>query len=227
VSPPNTPGGPIPPDPNDPPQLDSSLEYQPGDCLNSGNFYVCLESNGSPQPAPPDPRYWAVFDPRDGSDGPGHVAGGRKFPNYLQPERFKVRGSAILDANNKPILYFPAHGNPNINVPGANGTASYVALPIAGNPKFHVNDNWQFFTREGDQLNTNAEKRVQAMMGDTNYDGLIGQGETAHATGPYVLWAAGPDGFYGPWWNPNKRAPNDPITSTDLQKCDDVMNWQQ
>ncbi|MEA2709982.1 MAG: hypothetical protein QOF78_2583 [Phycisphaerales bacterium] len=226
VLPANTPGGPTPPDPNDPPPHDPAAEYRPGDCVNTSNFYVCLEYDGKPQPPPPDARYWAVFNPRDSLDGPGHRTGGRKFPNYLQPDRFRVRGSAILDANDKPILYFPARGNPNINID--NGTPSYCGLPLAGNPKYHVNDNWQFFTRpDNDPLNTGAEKRMQSMMGDKDNNGIIGPGETANATGPYILWSAGPDGFFGPWWNPLKRPATDPITQTDVTKCDDVVSWQQ
>lgn len=225
---------PTPPqtDVNDPPLHDPNATYKPGDCVSGSNLYVCLQET---QEAPPGGgKNWVQFNCRDGADGPGHSAGGRKFPAYLQPEKFRVRGCAILDANDKPILYFPARGRPNVTVPGANNTPSYAGLPLAGNPKYHINDNWQFFTREIDPLNTNAQSRAQAMLGDfsgdnkpTNFNGTIDSEEVAKANGPYILWAAGADEFFGPHWNYTKRPPTDPITQKDINNCDDVIFFAQ
>ena len=35
------------------------------------------------------------------------------------------------------------------------------------------------------------------LLGDTSCNGQIDAGETAAYSGPFILWAAGPDGFWG------------------------------
>src|SRR5439155_16955351 len=171
-----------------------------------------------------DTTVWAPFDPRDGLDGPGSrpVAGEKKLPAYLQIERLKIEGCAILDQDGKPILYFPARSTSiNINQP-ANGGPSYIGSGVAA-AKFDADHNWQFFTRFDDPLQANAVKRIQAQLGDLNFNGVIdttpAPGESPAANGSYILWAAGSDGFYGPNTKPSTQSP----TVTDVSKCDDIV----
>jgi len=124
-----------------------------------------------------------------------------------------------LDPTSSEAARFPATGNPNINrAIGQNG-ASFIAA--GAGPKFNASDNAQFFARFDDsgQPYVNAVRRMQAMMGDTNYNGWIDNGETAAYNGSYILWAAGPDGFYGPKSKDN----NAPLTQTIVSKCDDII----
>jgi hypothetical protein len=65
--------------------------------------------------------------------------------------------------------------------------------------------------------------RFAAMLGDVNNNGLIDPGEQAASTGPFLLWAAGPDGFYGPITQPTTTPP----TPLQISKCDDVINARQ
>jgi prepilin-type N-terminal cleavage/methylation domain-containing protein len=205
------------PDNTDPPPITPGREYKPGDCVrdaaSSPNIYVALVANANPNLT--DIRTWARFDCNDLEDGAGTrvVVGGRKMPPYLEPDRFRIQGSAILDADEKPILYFPSRGSPNISL--AN---SYAALGVG---KYDLGNNVEFFTRLDDPVLANAVQRMQAMLGDLNFNGAIDSGETAVSNGPYILWAAGPDGFYGP--ARTKAAPYPVPTGSDAGKCDDVI----
>ena len=64
---------------------------------------------------------------------------------------------------------------------------------------------------------------MAVLMGDINNNGLVDTGEQAASTGPYLLWAAGPDGFYGPITHPSTTLAG-PV---EIGKCDDVTNFRQ
>jgi hypothetical protein len=167
----------------------------------------------------------------DSHDGPGFKkpVGGRVYGPYLQADKFKTRGLAILDRLGMPILYFPAApGKPNIYLP--NG---YIGT--SNGSQFNYDDNLIFF-RQGIETNdVNSIYRIEAMLGDNNSNGSIDasppypntQGETAAATGGFLLWAAGPDGFFGPSSiAQGNTAANYSQNQQGVQKCDDVTNFR-
>ncbi len=94
--------------------------YSAGDCLYTGSGinlvqYVCVNNNVSTTPPTSD---WAVQSFLDGKDGPGFKKSNsaRVYGPYLQPDKFKLRGLAILDTQGNPILYFPGSpAKPNIH----------------------------------------------------------------------------------------------------------------
>jgi type II secretory pathway pseudopilin PulG len=222
----NLPGGPPPPpDPDDPP-AHSGTEYTAGDCVQSGaTKYVALKKIAGPLDATPGPNQaWTAFNANDLADGPGTRlrAGGKKVGPYLQQDRFRVRGCGLLDANDNPILYFPAKAaKPNLSqviMPGS--IPPFVSQGKAS--LFDANDNLFFFKRFDDQDPLNAMMRIRAMLGDKDNNGLLDPGEEAASQGPYLLWAPGPDGFYGAVTKLTTAAP----TASDISKCDDVTNFR-
>jgi prepilin-type N-terminal cleavage/methylation domain-containing protein len=224
---------PAPPDPKDPPTHNPSNVYNVGECVQQGslNNFVCLvdqQSTGKVGAAVTDTTAWAAFNPLDGLDGPGGKPANKKYGPYVEQGKFNIRGCAILDADGRAILYFPATGNPIITKPTPTG-ASFVGS--GAGPKFNVNDNIQFFVRPDDSGTqyVNAAKRIAAMMGDydpansgaaTNFDGIIDGNEGAVYNGSYILWAPGPDGLYGPK-QANNNAPS--FIPSEISKCDDVI----
>ena len=226
-----------PNDPNDPPSYVASGQvYKAGDAVQaSGIRYVAMVENAQPVS---NTNSWVQFNANDLLDGLGTRLrlGGRTAGPYLQIERFRVRGCAIVDSNDFPILYFPAvQTKPNLTVALQSGGPSFIGLNgygiVAGVNQnlslFNVNDNLFFFMRPLDQPlpdldPTRATARFAAMLGDADNDGLITGGEQAASTGPYLLWAPGPDGFYGP-----KTAPGTVPGPSDTPKCDDVTNFSK
>src|SRR5207237_6315194 len=112
-------------DPTDPPAFSGSTIYKPGDAVRQPSTvgaatYVCLKEAGGQAPVAGGNQYWAQFSVNDAKDGPGTKvrAGGASQGPYLQPDRIKMRGCALLDGDGNPILYFPASPiKPNINKP--------------------------------------------------------------------------------------------------------------
>jgi type II secretory pathway pseudopilin PulG len=241
------PGPPPTLDPNDPPTFSATQNYKPGDAVRQPsafpaagtvNTYVCLREGSGNTPVAGGNQYWAPFSVNDPKDGPGTKvrAGGASQGPYLQPDRIKMRGSALLDGDGNPILYFPASPiKPNINKANAfvargDRTANPAVIPL-----FDANDNMVFFMSGTDTPNApnNALAAIQSMLGDfnpqddnagTNHNGMIDsdKGESALTTGPYILWSPGNDGVYGPL---NKGQTPFP-TKADIAKCDDVTNFK-
>ena len=233
-------------DPDDPPAWSTGKAYRPGECVSHPalpGLWVCIVTT-TPGIAPPDGNYWAPFNPRDAADGPGFrtrlavngVAQGKVWGPYLKPENFKTTGVALNDRDGNPILYFPA-SSAQANVRTAR---SYIDLdsqtrvpPTPIIPKYDAENNLKIFRRAGETNDTNSLARMQALLGDFNTDGSIdaqaGAGtEQPAATGAFILWAAGPDGLFGPNdiidnpasaddWHANRRA---------VEKCDDVTNFR-
>jgi prepilin-type N-terminal cleavage/methylation domain-containing protein len=229
---------PTPDDSNDPPIYLNTTEYKPGDSVGgaAGPFFTAMfDTVGK---APGNLEVWAPWPPgsgpRDGLDGPGgRLGSGRKTGPYLT--NFKVRGSALVDGEGKPILYFPSYGNFNLSVSSAQVPMPFVSKD--GPSKYVVANNIAFFLRDGETIladGVTATRRMQAMLGDTGdasgawppngvVDTAATPPESPRETGKFILWAPGPDGFYGPWWDSHKRANNAPITPSDVAKCDDVI----
>lgn len=242
---------------DDPPAYSSSTEYLPGDAVRDGAAitdltWVCVRpTTGNPPPssrtATPSP-FWAfvgVTDPtggmdgvNDGADGPGIKmrGGGKKWGPYLQQGKFNLRGCAVLDVFDRPILYFPATaGNPNVTLRGG-----YLPLIAASNPpnddlaQYDVSDNWSPFQHANDSGIGPAQQRVHAMLGDlimspAAQEGAINtaSGEPAAQTAPFILWSAGPDGLFGPFEITLGDTPaNLALNRQSVEQCDDVTNFR-
>lgn len=161
---------------------------------------------------------WAEYGYSDGKDGPGFRVrvGSKPYPGYLQPEKFKIRGLAVLDNWGNPILYFPARPGNVAKTPG------WVLLANGGTPVFNAGDNITFFYRPSDTDNTKAMKRMSALVvkDTTDFDGTVPTGASAASTGPFLLWSAGPDGKYGvDYANANP-------TKDEIGKNDDIANFK-
>ena len=226
----------------------SGTTYNCGDCVKDATNaqYVCAvdgttsRTGGagvvpwvqvSAAPTPPATTGFA----NDGVDGPGMKQNGRgkTLGPYLQPDKFKVRGLAIIDRSGEPILYFVrSPGSHNTHVAVANAP-SYAGVGTGA--AYNTSDNEIFF-RVGNEITSdptptstqpnNATKAIQILMGDTNVDGYIDNNET-EVTLPYILWAAGPDGVFGPY-RASGVDPSTPgvWTTNMLQKYDDVTNFR-
>jgi prepilin-type N-terminal cleavage/methylation domain-containing protein len=191
--------------------------------------------------APPDPKNWAEFPVSDGKDGPGfrvgRFGGGQSYGPYLQEGKFRLRGLAILDSWDNPILYFPAR--PQKPTPNAQGEWPLLPLTpvkaVADAAHYNSFHNLSFFMRPGDDIaNTQhqqaARKRIEAVLvvpGDTNandFDGVMEtqspKNERAVTDKAILLWSAGADGNFGPTF-----AGADP-TPEEIRKVDDVTNFK-
>jgi len=193
--------------------------------------FVAIRENAGVSTTDSSPtQAWLAFTPTDGLDGFGTRlrAGGKKVGPYVQPEKFRVRGCAFLDSNDKPILYFYARqSKPNLSVPLTAGAASVPSfISQTSFSVFNATDNLIFFERPlqvvPDTDPVLATARMAALLGDANNNGLIDPGEQAASTGPFLLWAAGPDGFYGPVTHPSTNPPG----PAEIAKCDDVTNFR-
>ena len=190
--------------------------------------YVWVDPANPPTAAPTGTGLWIPFSYSDSHDGPGmkKPVGGRVYGPYLQPDKFKTRGLAILDRENNPILYFPGSpGKPQIHKlpPPATNLPSYMASDY--HAMYYANDNEIFFRAVGDTVGPNgslsAIHTLQTFLGDNDHDGLIGIGETEATTAPFLLWSAGPDGIYGP-----PRLADMDSSPQDVKSCDDVTNFR-
>jgi prepilin-type N-terminal cleavage/methylation domain-containing protein len=148
---------------------------------------------------------------------------GRVYGPYLPADRFKLGdpdGStnpkpgllAILDRYNRPILYYPATGKPNIRL-----DKSYAA-PRIGNdkPMYNTNDN------QG--ARTDIPNVLALMLGDINMDGKIVSPEEPAFEGPFILWSSGPDETFGPPQGMQLNTPENARKA--LEKSDDITNFR-
>jgi hypothetical protein len=175
----------------------------------------------------------------DGNDGPGFrtrklpgadgkldttddVPQGRVFGPYLPADRFKLADPntptetrplfwSILDRYNRPILYYPAKGKPNVRADGAFVRDwNYLAPPA---PKYNARDN----------AGAMDERTMRVMLGDTNANGMIDTGEEPKTEADYILWSAGPDETFGP--PPGMPLDTPPNILKAVQKSDDVTSF--
>jgi prepilin-type N-terminal cleavage/methylation domain-containing protein len=163
---------------------------------------------------------------------------GQTWGPYLPGEKMNVSGCMLRDSSGRPILYFPAAvGRPNIR--------AQVLTPPPGGlkggfvdrsdlSKYDANDNLVFFKRvTGTAEDDNAVNAIRGMLGDiTHYsgaapvtvcNGVIDTGETPATEDGFILWAAGPDGLFGPV-RTGTATPYKP-TMAEIQKCDDVTTF--
>ena len=163
--------------------------------------------------------------PADTDDIPAH---GQVYASYLNVERFRFgvnaevpRYPVLLDSRGNPILYFPLTPRP--------AGQAYTSIADRWNPAdvstaldflpaYDTRDNDASFWRGVDVATADYATplaRMRVMLGDTNANGIFDPGETMPPTLPFLLWSAGPDGFYGP---------TNPANPADVNNCDDVTN---
>jgi type II secretory pathway pseudopilin PulG len=237
---------PQPVDSKDPPPYSGGTQYHMGDVVRQPmalpaagtiNTYVALKDTTA---SPTTTTDWAPFPVNDYKDGAGTRVrpGGDPRGPYIPPDKVHMRGLAILDAQDNPILYFPAATvKPNLNqAPAAAQQPPYVGY-LSKQSLFDAQDNIVPFLHGSDTLAqpTNGLRAIRSVLGDfnphddsasTNCDGTIQPtaGESAVAAGVnYILWSAGADGVYGPpYHDPPPQFP----TKFDLGKCDDATNFK-
>ncbi len=180
--------GPAIPNTIDPATYNGANTYNYGDVVQdgSGDTFVCISATAT-SVATSDTTRWQPIHHADGADGFGfktRSVQGKTYA-YLNPERLKLRGYAILDPADNPILYYLARpGKPDLAA-----TNGFIAA--TGTPLYNSNHS---------PLSPQAllsQDSFRHFMGDLSRNGRIDSGETPAYTGPYILWAAGPDGTYG------------------------------
>jgi prepilin-type N-terminal cleavage/methylation domain-containing protein len=219
----------------DPPAWDAAVEYPAGAAVqNGGTRFVSLIPNSGV--ATNTLTTWQDCGTGDAihdfQDGPGFrmQAGRKKYGPYVTAEKMKMGGIAFVDGNGNAILYFPGR-------PGTGGSYatpnSYVARSSAASDnkalmKYDADDNLECFRRPAEAAQTQALARIQVAMGDINFDGDIdtAAGEKPAYEGDYVLWAAGPDGKFGPDID-NSANPVNTWDKGDWDNCDDITNFRQ
>jgi type II secretory pathway pseudopilin PulG len=167
--------------------------------------------------------------------GPGfRVRGtsGRVYGPYLPPDRFKLGDPsgtnrtepgylAILDRYNRPILYYPATGKPNIRAD--NGYAAVRTGTIR--PMFNIADNAG--ARDPAMSPKIPNNNVLGLMlGDLNGDGKITSPEEPAFEGSFILWSSGPDEIFGPPAGPDIAASDAAGWRKAIEKSDDVTNFR-
>lgn len=206
-----------------PPAWLASTEYEAGAAVQSGGTsYVALVKNQGV--AVTDMNTWLTFNVEDGHEGPGFKTRATGSPvrgPYLQADKIKLNGLALLTSNGTPILYFPASPlKPTISSP--NG---YVNRTLTGvrTSLYNADDNLIAIERTGNPTPTGSGLvLMRIMLGDANKDGRINAGETARIAGPYLLWAAGNDGVFGPYSVDPARRTNPDLRDADA--CDDILS---
>ena len=151
------------------------------------------------------------------------VAQGPVYGPYLPPDRFKMGDAsgagqtqpghlAILDRYNRPILYYPAHGKPNVRKPkGLVAEWNYSKTGTAAIPMYNVTDNAAF-----------PLASIAPMLGDLNANGMIDPTEQPATEAPFLLWCAGPDETFGPDQTTMNSA--NPNLAEAVRKSDDITN---
>jgi general secretion pathway protein G len=133
---------------------------------------------------------------------------------------FSFNGYVILDATDRPVLYYPAL-NPRVNV---NQGQNFLARESGTDPDddtiamYRVTDNSAWV----DATTNNDNPAFQFAMGDRNNNGRIDSGETAAITGSYVLWLSGPDTRFFSL----AGVTGDAARKTELEKMDDVTSFR-
>jgi len=221
-------------------------------------------SNAPQLPTTAGPNYWqpiALGSAADGADGPGFrlrlttPPAGRIYGPYLQTDKFKTSGLAIIDYFGNPILYYAGNpSKPTITIDATTnggtfgsgnsyvGTAPGVsegASPTAPTNGEICQSLYNYSDNDTAALNAGVGTTafatsfpdisvMEAMLGDYSHVGYIASGETAATTASFLLWSAGPDGIYGPV-PANNVSSFLSLAPSDVKnlviKCDDVTNF--
>lgn len=214
------------------PAYSSGTAYPTGSCVASGTTEYLAIVDVPAGNAPPVNDYWTAFAYSDGHDGFGAAVNGKATRPYLSPERIKTRGTALLDADENPIAYFRGRaGKNNLDRPiGTTTIGSYVDR--SPQSQYDASNSLSLFLQPGEKWSVpndqdKALKRLRYMMGAYNAGdpgtgtvGCLAPGKTA-VDRPFLLWSAGPDGFFGP-----RLDPNDAQQKRNVDKCDDITNFQ-
>jgi general secretion pathway protein G len=222
-------------DPLDPPAYDGARTYSAGECVRepagavSDPTYVFIAAVPASGVAVTDPTRWAVLPVNDHLDGFGFRtrADGKGYGPYLKDGAFRLRGLAILDAYENPILYFPARPvAPNITVISTGPEGSY--LPNRQDPLFSdpaTENPGSLYDPSDNVVLFRSPEGPWRMLGDANLNGAIDGGETAVPAVPFLLWSAGRDNVYGP--DPAHDGNPASLSDSDLDACDDITNFRQ
>jgi hypothetical protein len=128
-----------------------------------------------------------------------------------------------------PILYFPRRPT-KTNVTLAGGYLPAVTAPPLGkngSAMYDPADNVQQFVQLSDTDARAPQWRIHAMLGDFDTNAVIAStaNESVLYDGPYILWASGPDGLFGPEKITDGSNPTTNIKNRDaVAACDDVTN---
>ncbi|WP_428937565.1 type II secretion system protein [Fontivita pretiosa] len=222
-----------------PPNYDGSRDYRIGECVYDGSeSYVCI----APAKAKPvnNDRFWALFDPRDGADGPGFRArptvdsdgdgipdsGGKTWGPYLQSGVLVVSGTVLLDRENSPILYFPIRAARQNLRDNQAKTPSGQTYPVYAGlhdlSYVNLNNNIEAFRRADETTTDAARDRLRMMLGDYNLNGYIDNGESP-VEGSFILVSAGVDGLFGVVGTDPPNAANARENKIAQEKCDDIV----
>jgi prepilin-type N-terminal cleavage/methylation domain-containing protein len=110
------------------------------------------------------------------------------------PVVFNDSQDVLGDRNYSPILYFVASrtASPNVNFV-ANGSGDPPPVFNFDDNRIYVDPTVPGSVANGTSLMRGASPRVMSYrLGDLNMNGHIDGSETPIATGPYLLWCAGP-----------------------------------
>jgi prepilin-type N-terminal cleavage/methylation domain-containing protein len=129
---------------------------------------------------------------------------------------FDNRATVIADRYLHPILYFPANTSADPHGTGVSSGSFVNSSPTASSQAvFNYADMYsdQFPQGMGIGVTPNVltAKVMAYRLGNINGTGTLSATDQPVATGPYLLWSPGPDGYYG----------ND---GTHGSACDDVVN---
>jgi prepilin-type N-terminal cleavage/methylation domain-containing protein len=190
----------------------------------------------------------------DGADGPGFrtrrtmsgtppTVSGKVWGPYIQSDKFKLGGTdtnyftdaTLLDNQGNPILYYPATPNTtSFSQPGTfvtvfnpstnQNTATSAATPY---PLYNAFDNAGSGTTGTPPYL--AASQLEFILGErstaSQTGGNLVSPDTATYTGPYLLWTAGQDGFFGFGNDPTTNLPRvAPFVGS--VKTDDVTNFE-
>jgi len=159
----------------------------------------------------------------DGADGPGfRIRGtqGKVAGPYLPSDRFLIGtatgGSMVVgitppalyddtqdvlaDRTGHIILYFPASRGVQVNNSNPGSLVSaYNSGTLPASSVFNYQDNSAFINYAppaGDWLSMKImQYRLNILASDKG--GLVANPQSTPIVGPYLLWSAGPDGFFG------------------------------
>lgn len=159
------------------------------------------------------------------------VANGKTWGAYLPSDRFKLSGTRILDRFRKPILYYNRKGSWGVTTANSYVAAQNLAASPVVKPRYDVNQNSDLITAANVVL-------LRALVGDVAAapttisattalagNGMIDGVESTIVNLPYLLISCGPDELYGP--QKGDAPPVTTLTVADLQKCDDITNFDR
>ncbi len=188
----------------------------------------------------------------DGADGTGFavVSGGKQWPPYLAPEKFKVAnwGTAaapewmLFDHLGNVIEYFPQRRfyDPTVGPLVGNGGAPNNAGATIANANYDLRDCWhrrspngafQYGGEAGVNTSptmgwrnaTDAQNSLKYMVGDNDINNKVDPAKNWKVLTKYILCSPGIDGKF---FNVGQLSTTDD-RQREYKKCDDVYNFER